>query len=351
MKKTLIFLFAIISSFCNAQHSFSGHVDTDKWQNDVYLSIIDDYRKVSGIHTEQIIAKTHADSTGLFSFEGDQLETKNRIYRIHVDNCNDDTQNQNHFNGHCDESREVLFIAKHNDTIQFPFTFDNEMFCSIQSNNSKTNAFIKIDSLKNEMKFAYSEYRSEANRKLNNKKWFRTLQNFGEQLNEPIAELYIYAFLSDRSNDLHAYYLEDLKTNSYYDELLNRLNEKYPNSTYTQQYNGELNSDKYIISETEESNGFDWTYVLYIILGLSILANFWFIISRRNERANHLSKIKEQLTKQEEKILTLLLQGKSNKEIAEILFVSLSTVKTHVNNIYKKLKVQSREEVNSMFNK
>ena len=54
---------------------------------------------------------------------------------------------------------------------------------------------------------------------------------------------------------------------------------------------------------------------------------------------------------QEEKILNLLLANKSNKEIAEVLFVSVSTVKTHVNNVYKKLNVQSRNEVIALFNK
>ena len=350
MNIKLVFLLTFITFYAKAQHSFSGHVDTNKWHDDVYLSLVEDYRKISGIHSEQIIAKIQADSLGYFSFKGNQLEKLNKIYRIHVDNCANGSQDQNHFDGHCEDSEEILFIAKHNDTIVFPFSFDNEMFCSIESNNSKTDAFIKIDSIKNEMKFAYSEYRSEANRKLNNRKWFKTLQDFGEQLNEPIAELYIYSYLSNRGNDLHTYYLEDLKSNSYYDNLLIRLTDKYPESSYTKQYRSELNSDKYIILE-EDDSAFDWTNILYIILGLSLLTNLWFIFSRRKQQTKNISKIKEQLTKQEEKILNLLLANKSNKEIAEVLFVSVSTVKTHVNNVYKKLNVQSRNEVIALFNK
>jgi len=350
MNIKLVFLLTFITFYAKAQHSFSGHVDTNKWHDDVYLSLVEDYRKISGIHSEQIIAKIQADSLGYFSFKGNQLENSNKIYRIHVDNCANGSQDQNHFDGHCEDSEEILFIAKHNDTIVFPFSFDNEMFCSIESNNSKTDAFIKIDSIKNEMKFAYSEYRSEANRKLNNRKWFKTLQDFGEQLNEPIAELYIYSYLSNRGNDLHTYYLEDLKSNSYYDNLLIRLTDKYPESSYTKQYRSELNSDKYIILE-EDDSAFDWTNILYIILGLSLLTNLWFIFSRRKQQTKNISKIKEQLTKQEEKILNLLLANKSNKEIAEVLFVSVSTVKTHVNNVYKKLNVQSRNEVIALFNK
>ena len=76
-----------------------------------------------------------------------------------------------------------------------------------------------------------------------------------------------------------------------------------------------------------------------------------FIISSSITKYNKTSKLKELLTKQEEKILSLLLDDKSNKEIADVLFISVSTVKTHINNLYKKLKIQSREDVKRLFNK
>src|SRR6187549_3485906 len=48
------------------------------------------------------------------------------------------------------------------------------------------------------------------------------------------------------------------------------------------------------------------------------------------------------LSKRELEILNLLAQGHSNQEIAEILFVSLSTVKTHLQNLFEKLDVKRR---------
>jgi len=53
----------------------------------------------------------------------------------------------------------------------------------------------------------------------------------------------------------------------------------------------------------------------------------------------------EKLTDQEKKIVSLIQQGKTNKEIAIQLAISISTVKTHINNIYKKLSVNSRDEL------
>ena len=47
------------------------------------------------------------------------------------------------------------------------------------------------------------------------------------------------------------------------------------------------------------------------------------------------------LTSREKEILQLLAEGKSNKEIAQLLFISLKTVDTHRSNIMSKLNLHS----------
>ena len=49
-----------------------------------------------------------------------------------------------------------------------------------------------------------------------------------------------------------------------------------------------------------------------------------------------------ELSKRELEVLGLLAQGHSNQEIAAKLFVSLSTVKTHIQNLFEKLDVKRR---------
>ncbi len=235
----LIIISFIFSYSLNAQHVFEGYIDREQWQSDVYLSVIDDYRTLDGINDEQIFSKTKVDTNGYFKFKGNQLEFEQKIYKLHVDNCKSKDQSSNHFDGYCTGSRGILFIAKNADSIQLPLSLEAEMFCDIISNNPNTVAFIKVDSIKEVMKFAYSEFRSKASRKLNNKKWFKTLQEFGEKLNEPLAELYIYSFLSDRGNQFRDYYLEDVKDNPYYNNLMFRLEMAYPNSSYLKQYKAE----------------------------------------------------------------------------------------------------------------
>ena len=55
------------------------------------------------------------------------------------------------------------------------------------------------------------------------------------------------------------------------------------------------------------------------------------------------------LTPREHEILSLLAQGFSDKELAEKLFLSVYTVRTHNTNIYEKLQVRTRSEAVARF--
>lgn len=55
------------------------------------------------------------------------------------------------------------------------------------------------------------------------------------------------------------------------------------------------------------------------------------------------------LTEREMEMLRLLLRGKSNKEISALTYVSTDTVKSHLQNIYKKLGVRTRLEAVTLF--
>lgn len=63
------------------------------------------------------------------------------------------------------------------------------------------------------------------------------------------------------------------------------------------------------------------------------------IISKDQALSNAIKK--HQLTSREEEIILLIFDGLRHKEIADRLFLSLTTVKKHIYNIYQKLGVQS----------
>ena len=55
-------------------------------------------------------------------------------------------------------------------------------------------------------------------------------------------------------------------------------------------------------------------------------------------------KLHENLTNRETEVLHLIADGLSNQEIADALFITLKTVKTHVSNILSKLEVSDRTQ-------
>lgn len=67
----------------------------------------------------------------------------------------------------------------------------------------------------------------------------------------------------------------------------------------------------------------------------------------QSQQTNIIQQIKtlDPLTVREQEVLQLILSGKSNREIAEDLFISVNTVKTHARNIFSKYDVKSRVEL------
>ncbi len=57
----------------------------------------------------------------------------------------------------------------------------------------------------------------------------------------------------------------------------------------------------------------------------------------------------ENLTERENQVLEHLANGKSYALIADSMFLSLNTIKTHIRNIYEKLQVNSRDEVIKLY--
>jgi LuxR family maltose regulon positive regulatory protein len=62
----------------------------------------------------------------------------------------------------------------------------------------------------------------------------------------------------------------------------------------------------------------------------------------REDAAPAAERLPEPLSERELEVLALVAAGMSNKEIAGRLFVSVTTVKTHINNLYRKLDARSR---------
>jgi len=83
---------------------------------------------------------------------------------------------------------------------------------------------------------------------------------------------------------------------------------------------------------------------LYLAGGILLVAALA-VYGYRSYRKWTVLKIWHELSQREMDIVGLILSGKSNKEVALALSIELSTVKTHVNNIYAKLEVSNRKDL------
>ena len=85
--------------------------------------------------------------------------------------------------------------------------------------------------------------------------------------------------------------------------------------------------------------------ILFVSLGIWLA----FTLFGKRSGATRLQ-LKEQsieeigLSKRETEVLVLVVQGLSNQEIADQIFISVPTVKTHLSNIYSKLDVKRRTQ-------
>ncbi|WP_420318641.1 response regulator transcription factor [Ekhidna sp.] len=79
--------------------------------------------------------------------------------------------------------------------------------------------------------------------------------------------------------------------------------------------------------------------VVFLVGGILLGANMYKKRTFQSFDPNKLG-----LSKREIEVLDLMAQGYSNQEIADKLFVSLNTAKTHISNIYSKLNVKRRTQ-------
>ncbi len=344
--KLLLFAFFIFYSFLSlqAQFKFSGEVSYEFINATVYLTEIDDYKKSEVFLTDNILQATTIDSIGHYSFTGNFLSNKNKFYKIYIDNCNEDITDSNHLLNTCDDSNSIVFIANNSDEIYFPLNSMEQMFCSIEFSRMQNIAIFKIDSLQEVLLSNIQYSKSKKQRSIIFNNYFKDLQEFSKTFNEPLVELYTYQLYANNESFTRRFYLDDLKKSDYYTNLLQQLKTEYPSTAYTHQFEDDLRHDNFDSKSKLTKNTI---FILVILLCASLIINF-ILIKRKSKKSNTID-YKLILSPQEQKVFELMNSELSNKQIADKLFISISTVKTHINNIYSKLSISSRKEVSSFF--
>lgn len=322
-----------------SQFQFTGKVNNEYANASIHLSLVENYKNNSHLDIQNILATCQADSLGGFKFNGDYLDKKDLIYKIHIDKCHEHIGNSKHLLKQCFDYKSLDFIANNTDTIHFSLNSLGQMLCDFSSSRLENTYLKKIDSVQEKLLSGIEKSLNEKQRKRIYKNYFTELKNYSKNLNHPLAELYTYNLYANENEFSSEFYLADLKNSNYYSELNDKLHKEY-HTKWSDDFNNDLQTDLFKLKKIKPNY---WLYLLGAALSASLFFNFWFwhIKKRKQKTIDY----KTVLTKQELKIFTEIQNGLSNKEIADKLFISLSTVKTHINNIYSKLKISSRKEI------
>jgi len=322
------------SGLLQGAYLIEGNVNLEgDWQNLIFLATIDhldDYHAASADH---IINVATIESDGSFVLEGDNLPGYSQFYKLYVIKEEHSEFNACLFVGGDDHNYVHLIL---NNNSKLVIEADDKTFAPFgdytisgdEDNQSMKhlNQLVYPGYLFYEIKFP-SELRFSQD-KLN-----RDLFAYADTCDNHLVSLAALI-----NSDMNTYF--DLHQNQY-QGFLDRLKKKFPDHPYTDNYERKL---LYHSGDLSGSNS--WLY--YVIAALVGLCGFMFFQNQRLRKAltqgtASASKILD-LTSQEKKILKSIAEGKANKEIANELFVELSTVKSHINKIYSKLEVKSRNE-------
>jgi DNA-binding CsgD family transcriptional regulator len=255
----------------------------------------------------KIIATTPVNEDGYFNLNK-VLSEKQELYFIYLNNSTNTSQE---------------FILSNNDSIFFPK--NNIPFAIFKNTNHTDKEWQKLKYFKNRLDTS----------KFNQKKYLNQIRVYSKDSLQILA----VKLLSIKELDNKKLLEKDILLNiNYYINLIKELK------------SSEINPNEYIFLENklaiqslkETTKKYVISKWVNIVLGCLVLSLFFYLYS--SKRTKKVAKV-ENLSKQEVNIKNYILQGKSNKEIADELFISLSTVKTHITNIYNKLNVSNRGEL------
>ncbi len=320
-KKGLLLGLFLYGLLVVAQTSVSGQLDTAlvPTNQQVHLGLVS-IDELSEKVVKKPIGSVSIDANGFFSFPPLKIDDKDAVYRIYVERVTRALERT--------LGKEQRFILSNNDRIRFE---KGDAPFSSYSNTNKADAewkrLRKYEATLFQRRGADSDSIS-----------FAYVNGVKEYAKDSLRILMV-KLIGIKQLDTKDLLEKDIAKNpAYYIALLKELKKSDLDRS---DYLFLENKLAFLTAETAENKFRASTILNLVLLGL-LTALVWMLLHQRNRKKTWGL---TDLSKQERTIQHLILEGKSNKEIAGTLFISLSTVKTHITNIYSKLQVSSRKEL------
>ena len=348
-KFTFLFILVFLANLSNAA-DIKGRINLDSdWHPEVFLASINNPEDLFVSSPDFLLTSAPINPDGTFEISNLEIPAEFRFYRLYVlKNLFSPTDVINSGN------RSLIhLILDNNSNVVLNITMDGSRATELKiegSESSVRNREFDVEFLKRARQLSGKETRAQKEFiQLGIDNYIRT---YVENCENALNGLYALYHIEEKEPDF-------LRNSAFYFRFQDKLHGQFPKNLYTDQYDELLINLVGFRDMVCEIPGVipKWKDYLILIQGgvILLLLLLLFVNSvkkknRRQQAKNGSHKLLyDKLTNKEMEILKLIAESKSNKEIASELFIELSTVKTHLNSIYKQLKVQNRKEAGNFY--
>jgi len=330
--KAVIIAIACLSQ-CRYSFSQSGQItgeiqiDTSVWTPVAYLTIIPEFGKMNTMSNDMIADRANIDNRGRFLFDIKYLPNEDQLIRIHISKKGDPAASL--IIGGKDENF-IFIVANRNSLIRIENQEQEPFYNAAVSGYDPNSEFKQINEIAN-YRDTLGSNETTLKAELIQSAVSEKLRFFADTCSNSLVSLYAI-YKSDPEKNF------PVNQQFYYNYLAKLKNDK---SGYMQEF-------KRKIPQSRNS------FLYYLVLsGIFFFVTGYVTRVLLNKPERKMQNPIHELSLQERKVFELVVMGKSNKEISESLMIGVSTVKSHINSIYSKLKINSRKEaVNlELFNK
>ena len=335
----LFLFFSLCIPELHAAYTITGRLNMKgDWQHHIYLATInklDDYYHANADH---IIASAEVSRDGRFFLHGDNLPDHPQFYRLYLIKEQHSEFNACLFVG--GDEHNFVHLLLHNGS-QVEITADTSSFAPFGDYRVKGGEEAHL--MKELSRLVYPGYifyeiRFPSELQFSQDKLNRDLFNFADTCSVSLVSLAAMI-----NTDFDSYFEQnEQRYRLFGEELIRGL----PDHPYTLDYQRKL---RYYADDFVEAKAGWWPLLSAVFASLSLLLLFR---NRQLQRRLRQGRPEDavpggataQFTPRELRILQLIVAGKTNKEIAQDLFIEVSTVKSHINKLYAKLQVGNRRE-------
>lgn len=337
-----VFLFLSYSTFA---YQIEGKINiSDQWQPKVYLASIQSPENLFVASPDFMINEATIMPDGNFSLSGSDLPDDPRFYRLYLVR-----NNLFALEFSTDSIRNFMHLLLSNNTaLTLEANNQNLMFDDVQVSGSTENqTLVDFEKTYFQKRNALNRINTVAKRDFQSQSMNRSIRDFVNNTDDAIVGLFALYHLEDRETDF-------LRNSNFYFDFQERLKQQYPRALYTSVYDDLLNNlvgYRDLVCEIPKITKPWRTWIIWAEAFIIVVLAIWIFKLKSRKQVEEETDYFHLLTEKERTIWESLAAGKTNKEIAADLFIELSTVKTHINNLYKRLGVANRKEAISLYNK